>query len=184
MLCSFTRTSARRDKIRTRIAPARSERAHASLAVQSTVYSLDVCALAGQTGASQVHSAEAEAEAHCARGEPWYSTSHRTQRVALYHENENTLTRLLAVAPRALPEHGYARQCGPCGPSFAYSLPMHPVHTRRDRLASLPPCCLCGAVIPRAPPLGPGRALTLPCGWNNAGKQCLALAGALRDADV
>ena len=33
----------------------------------------------------------------------------------------------------------------------------------------LPPCSLYGAVIPRAPPLGPGRALTLPCGWNNAG---------------
>ena len=40
------------------------------------------------------------------------------------------------------------------GPSFAYSLPMHPVHTRRDRVASLPPRCLYGAVIPRAPPLG------------------------------
>ena len=58
------------------------------------------------------------------------------------------------------------------GPSFAYSLPMHPVHTRRDRVASLPPCRLYGAAIPRAPPLGPGRALTLPCGWNNAGHRC------------
>ena len=55
------------------------------------------------------------------------------------------------------------------GPSFAYSLPVHPVHTRRDRVASLPPCRLHGAAIQRAPPLGPGRALTLPCGWNNAG---------------
>ena len=55
------------------------------------------------------------------------------------------------------------------GPSFAYSLAMQPVHTHRDRVASLPPCCLYGAVIPIAPPLGPGRALTLPCGWNNAG---------------
>ena len=56
------------------------------------------------------------------------------------------------------------------GPSFAYSLPMHPVRTRRDRVASLPPCRLYGAAIYiRAPPLGPGRALTLPCGWNNAG---------------
>ena len=36
-------------------------------------------------------------------------------------------------------------------------------------MASLPPCRLYGAAIPRAPPLGPGRALTLPCGWNNAG---------------
>ena len=26
-----------------------------------------------------------------------------------------------------------------------------------------------GAAIQRASPLGPGRALTLPCGWNNAG---------------
>ena len=43
------------------------------------------------------------------------------------------------------------------GPSFAYSLPMHPVHTRRDRVASLPPCCLYGAAIQSASPLGPGR---------------------------
>ena len=57
------------------------------------------------------------------------------------------------------------------GPSFAYSLPMHSVHTRRDRVASLPPCRLHDAAIQRASPLGPGRALTLPCGWNNAG-QC------------
>ena len=60
---------------------------------------------------------------------------------------------------------------GDPSPSFAYSLPMHPVHTRMDRVASLPPCRLYGAVIPRAPPLGPGRALTLPCGWNNAGPE-------------
>ena len=33
----------------------------------------------------------------------------------------------------------------PLGPSFTYSLPMHPVHTRRDRVASLPPCRLYGA---------------------------------------
>ena len=58
------------------------------------------------------------------------------------------------------------------GPSFAYSFPMHPVHTCRDRVASLPPCRLYGAVIPIAPPLGLGRALTLPCGWNNAGHRC------------
>ena len=65
---------------------------------------------------------------------------------------------------------GAAAGCGSGWvPSFAYSLPMHPVHTHRDRVASLPPCCLYGAVIPIAPPLGPGRALTLPCGWNNAG---------------
>ena len=66
------------------------------------------------------------------------------------------------------PPAGYWCGVGTAGPSFAYSLPVHPAHTRRDRLASLPPCCLYGAVIPRAPPLGPGRALTLPCGWNRA----------------
>ena len=55
-------------------------------------------------------------------------------------------------------------------PAFAYSLPVHPVHTRRDRVASLPPCRLYGAAIQSASPLGPGRALTLPCGWNNAGQ--------------
>ena len=48
--------------------------------------------------------------------------------------------------------------------------PMHPVHTRRDRVASLPPCRVYGAATQRASPLGPGRALTLPCGWNNAGR--------------
>ena len=55
------------------------------------------------------------------------------------------------------------------GPSFAYSLPVHAFHTRRDRVASLTACQLHGAAIQRASPLGPGRALTLPCGWNNAG---------------
>ena len=33
-------------------------------------------------------------------------------------------------------------------------------------MASLTTCCLHGAAIKRVPPLGPGRALTLPCGWN------------------
>ena len=47
------------------------------------------------------------------------------------------------------------------GPSFAYSLPMHPVYTRRDRVASLPPCCLYGAVIPRAPTTGPSPDLAM-----------------------
>ena len=55
------------------------------------------------------------------------------------------------------------------GPSFAYSLPVHSFHTRRDRVASLTTSRLHGAAIQRASPLGPGRALTLPCGWNNAG---------------
>ena len=55
------------------------------------------------------------------------------------------------------------------GPSFAYSLPVHSFHTRRDRVASLKTCRLHGAAIQRASPLRPGRALTLPCGWNNAG---------------
>ena len=54
------------------------------------------------------------------------------------------------------------------GPSFAYSLPVHSFHTRRDRVASLKTCRLYGAAIQRASPLGPGRALTLPCGWNIA----------------
>ena len=57
----------------------------------------------------------------------------------------------------------------PSGPSFAYSLPVHSFHTRRDRVASLTTCRSHGAAIQRASPLGPGRALTLPCGWNNAG---------------
>ena len=56
------------------------------------------------------------------------------------------------------------------GPSFAYSLPVHSFHTRRDRVASLRTCRLHGAAIQRTSPLGPGRALTLPCGWNNAGR--------------
>ena len=55
------------------------------------------------------------------------------------------------------------------GPFFAYSLPVHSFHTRRDRLAALTACRLHGAAIHRASPLGPGRTLTLPCGWNNAG---------------
>ena len=52
------------------------------------------------------------------------------------------------------------------GPSFAYSLPVHAVHARRDRVASLTTCRLHGAAIQSASPLGPGRALTSPCGWN------------------
>ena len=50
-----------------------------------------------------------------------------------------------------------------------YSLPVHSFHTRRDRVASLTTCRLHGAAIQRASPLGPDRALTLPCRWNNAG---------------
>ena len=64
------------------------------------------------------------------------------------------------------------------GPSFAYSLPVHSFHTRRDRVASLTTCRLQGAPIQRASPLGPGRALTFPCGWNNAGGQRAPRAGA------
>ena len=37
-------------------------------------------------------------------------------------------------------------------------------------MASLTACRLHGAAIQSASPLGPGRALTLPCGWNNAGR--------------
>ena len=36
------------------------------------------------------------------------------------------------------------------GPSFAYSLPVHSLHTRRDRVASLPPCRLHGAAIQKS----------------------------------
>ena len=67
------------------------------------------------------------------------------------------------------------------GPSFAYSLPVHSFHTRRDRVASLTTCRLHGAAIQRASPLGPGRALTLPCGWNNAGMEGQTLAEANED---
>ena len=54
-------------------------------------------------------------------------------------------------------------------PSFAYSRPVHSFHARRDRVVLLPPCSLYGAATLRPTPLGPGRGLTLPCGWNNAG---------------
>ena len=54
------------------------------------------------------------------------------------------------------------------GTSFAYSLFVHSFHACRDRVVLLPPCSLYGAATLRPPPLGPGRGLTLPCGWNNA----------------
>ena len=54
-------------------------------------------------------------------------------------------------------------------PSFAYSRFVHSFHARRDRVVLLPPCSLYGVATLRPPPLGPGRGLTLPCGWNNAG---------------
>ena len=60
------------------------------------------------------------------------------------------------------------------GPSFAYSLPVRYFHTRRDRVAALKTCRLHGAAIQNASPPGPGRALTLPCGWNNAGQRSLS----------
>ena len=44
-------------------------------------------------------------------------------------------------------------------------------------MASLPPCRLYGAAMQRSLPLGPGQALTLPCGWDIAGPPgyvCLA----------
>ena len=53
------------------------------------------------------------------------------------------------------------------GTSFAYSLFLPSFHARRDRVVLLPPCSLYGAATLRPPPLGPGRGLTLPCGWNN-----------------
>ena len=70
---------------------------------------------------------------------------------------------------RLMPDAVYARAFRIHGPSFDYSLPMHSLHTRRDRVVSLTTCRLHGAAIQRASPLGPGRALTLSCGWNNAG---------------
>ena len=36
------------------------------------------------------------------------------------------------------------------GPSFDYSLPVHSLHTRRDRVASLTTCCLRGAAIQKS----------------------------------
>ena len=65
---------------------------------------------------------------------------------------------------------------GGSGPSFAYSLPVHSSHTRKDRVASLTTCRLHGAAIQKASPPGPGRALTLPCGCNIAGRRCAAFA--------
>ena len=49
------------------------------------------------------------------------------------------------------------------GPSFAYSLPVHFFHTRRDRVVSLPPCRLYGAAVcrARATRAGPGLDLAL-----------------------
>ena len=44
-------------------------------------------------------------------------------------------------------------------------------------MASLTTCRLHGAAIQSASPLGPGRALTLPCGWNIAGLNCLRFYG-------
>ena len=89
----------------------------------------------------------------------------------------------LALAAR---QHAYGEAVVAAGPSFAYSRPVHSFHTRRDRVASLPPCRLRGAAIPRASSPGPGRALTLPCGWDNAGcdsearvRQAAALAASM-----
>ena len=58
--------------------------------------------------------------------------------------------------------------------SFAYSLFVHSFHACKDRVVLLPSCSLYGAATLRAPPLGPGRGLTLPCGWNNAGENAPA----------
>ena len=60
--------------------------------------------------------------------------------------------------------------------SFAYFLFLHSFHACRDRVVLLPPCSLYGAATLRPPPLGPGRSLTLPCGWNNAGTVGVAIA--------
>ena len=84
-------------------------------------------------------------------------------------------------APAAPAPPGRRKACHPGGhqgPSFAYSLPVHSFHARRDRVASLKTCRLHGAAIQRASPLRPGRALTLPCGWNNAGLGWRARASA------
>ena len=47
------------------------------------------------------------------------------------------------------------------GPSFAYSLPVHPVHTRRDRVASLPPLVWRGHTKSTATRSGPGPDLAM-----------------------
>ena len=57
------------------------------------------------------------------------------------------------------------------GASFAYSLPVHSSHTRRDRVAPSPPFRLHGAAVRRAPPHVPSRVLSFPCRWDNAGAQ-------------
>ena len=72
-----------------------------------------------------------------------------------------------------------ARQLQEVRRSFAYSLFVHSFDARRDRVVLLPPCSLYGAATLRPPPLGPGRGLTLPCGWNNAGSE--RVAGLQRD---
>ena len=55
------------------------------------------------------------------------------------------------------------------GPVLRLFPSAHSLHTRRDRVVLLPPRRLYGAAVRRAPPLGPGRALSLPYGWDNAG---------------
>ena len=52
------------------------------------------------------------------------------------------------------------------GMSFAYSPSVHAFHTRRDRVASSP---FVRRSRTKSPPLGPGRALSLICGWDAAG---------------
>ena len=59
---------------------------------------------------------------------------------------------------------------GPVQPSRIPPLCVH-INARRDRVAPLPPCSLYGAAMRRAPPLGLGVRLTLPCVWNNAGRR-------------
>ncbi len=93
-------------------------------------------------------------------------------RLAMGFANVRAGTRVLmlvlvqakACPSRGVCSYGLWRLGRDIGPSFAYSLHMRPVHTRRDRVASLTTCRLHGAAIQRASPLGPGRALTLPCG--------------------
>ena len=93
-----------------------------------------------------------------------YNDDGRSYDMAYTHQNATT-NELYTVSYGSLCQLGESgdtpgRECGDIwpGPSFAYSLPVHSFHTRRDRVASLTACRLHGAAIQRASPLGPGQA--------------------------
>ena len=83
--------------------------------------------------------------------------------------SESLRLRLASVAERDAPLHLLGTSSRP-----ALTPPLCIDFTRAGiERVSLPPCRLCGAAVRRAPPLGPGVRLTLPCGWNNAGSSKL-----------